>query len=155
LSEFIPGLEKFGSIGGKVSLKGTVKWNALEMVKAIGATSAMYGGPVSKAVARALLGAIDGPSIEVEFDATNRFFADWLAENDIDGDGTIDALVEIRTTCDASAKSKHSTTLDPTDPSKVKRQENSDLDLKTDCNPIEVQIRRPQDPRKPWKDEEE
>lgn len=154
MSDFIPGLENIGSLGGKVSVKGTLKWNALEMVKTVGLGLAnVYGGRPGKFLAQALIGSVEGPSIDVEFEVSNRFFADWLKEIDWNDDGTTDVLVEARTTCDATAKSKHTTELDPTNPSKVKKQKDGELETDVDCHRPEVQVHRPGTKREPWKDE--
>jgi len=154
LDDFIPGLERFGSLGGTVSLKGTVKWNAWDMVKGAGAAGIMvYGGPVGVLAGRAVLSSLDGPTLEVGFEAKNEFFSDWLSGLDLDRDGTLDVLVEARATCDASMKSEHSAVLDPKDPSKTKRKKNSGLETDIDCHRPQVQVRRPGQRRKPWKDE--
>ncbi|MBV1861566.1 MAG: hypothetical protein KUG77_24320 [Nannocystaceae bacterium] len=154
VSDFVPGLQRFGSLGGTVSLKGTVKWSAWDMIKGAGAAALLVsGGPVGGMVGRAVLGSVDGPTLEVEFEAKNKFFSDWLFDLDLDRDGTVDVLVDARLTCDASMNSKHSAVLDPRDPTKTKRKNNSGLESEIDCHRPQVQAHKPGQRRKPWKDE--
>ena len=154
LDELVPGLQRIGSPGGTVSLKGTVSWNAWEMVKTTGlGLLHAGGGPVGAAVARALMTQVEGPKVEVSFEASMDWYTDWLAELDFDGDGEIDHLVESRVSGETKASSKHAVELDPTNPTKAKDETEGELEFESDVKRPEVQTRKPGEARKPWKDE--
>lgn len=139
LSEFVPGLERVGSLGGKFTVKATVSWSLRDMLGGAAAAAMAYaGGPVGMWGARAMLGVIDGPTLKIEFDAEATGFADFVIPLDVDRDGTIDGILEVRQRAKVTGKSEHSAELDPKRPGRAKSSEEGELDIDVDFERPEV-----------------
>ena len=143
LSEFVPGLERIGSLGGKFTVKATVSWSLRDMLGGAAAAGMAYaGGPVGMWGARAMLGVIDGPTLKIEFDAEVTGFADFEFPIDVNRDGTIDHILEVRQRAKVTAESEHSAVLDPKRPGRAKESKEGDLDIEVDVERPEVELKR-------------
>ena len=139
LSEFVPGLERVGSLGGKFTVKATVSWSLRDMLGGAAAAAMAYaGGPVGMWGARAMLGVIDGPTLKIEFDAETTGFADFVVPIDVDRDGTIDGILEVRQRAKVTGQSEHSAELDPKRPGRAKSSKDGELDIDVDFERPEV-----------------
>jgi len=139
LSDFVPGLERVGSLGGKFTVKATVSWSLRDMLGGMAAAGMAYaGGPVGMWGARTMLGLIDGPTLTIEFDAEVTGFADFEFPIDLDRDGTIDGILEVRQRAKVTAESEHSAVLDPKRPGRAKSSKEGELDVETDFERPEV-----------------
>lgn len=139
LSEFVPYVERIGSVGGKYSVKATVSWSLRDMLGGAAAAGLAYlGGPVGMWGARAMLGLIDGPTLKIEFNAEATGFVDFYVPIDIDRDGTVDGVLEARQKAKVTGESEHSAVLDPKKPGKAKNSKEGDLEVDVDVERPEV-----------------
>lgn len=140
LSEFVPYVERIGSVGGKYSVKVTVSWSLRDMLGAAAAAGLAYlGGPVGMWGSRAMLGLIDGPTLEIGFNAEVTGFVDFYMPVDIDRDGTVDGVLEVRQKAKVTAESEYSAVLDPKKPGKAKRSKEGELEVDIDVEKPEAE----------------
>ena len=142
LSEFVPGLERFGLLGGKFTVKATVSWSLRDMLGgAMAAGMALSGGPVGMWGARTMLALIDGPTLTLEFDFEATAFADLEYAIDVNRDGTIDHILEVRPRAKVTAESEHSAVLDPKRPGRAKSSKEGELEVDVDIERPEIELK--------------
>ena len=81
---------------------------------------------------------VTGPTLKIEFDAEVTGFADFEFPVDLDRDGTIDGILEVRQRAKVTAESEHSAVLDPKRPGRAKSSKEGELDVETDFEAPEV-----------------
>lgn len=153
------GIERMGTLGGKYTFKGSVSWNARDIAGALVAAGLVALGdalppiaPVAFGAARMLLGAIDGPTLEMEITVEETFFIETRTELDPNDDGIIDQIVLTRVTTKVTGKSTHSVVLDPKKPGHAKKSEEGPFEVDTESD-VQWQFLDPDEARKPWKDQ--
>ena len=116
LIDLVPGLERFGWEGGTIVFTGSFSWNVQDMLGVTAAgVVAYYGpampvlGPLAPWAARAIMGAMDGPSIGVGLKfKTGQLFAElWGGRHRWDP---------------PDFDAGRSAEVDPADPSRAKKQ---------------------------------
>ena len=152
------GVERMGSLGGKYTFKATVSWNMQDMAGGLLATGLVALGdvfplvaPVTFPLARMLLSAIDGPTLEMEIAVENTFFMETRHELDFNDDGVVDKVLLTRTTTTVKGSRTDSVVLDPRKPGHAKDSKDGAWEWEQETE-LDTQFLDPDEAREPWED---